>query len=226
VRLAARSLRRIVDQCVLELGADVVERIRERRRFGDLFAWPQGLWPGSSRLAGDTGTEPAPAAKKKGAKKEAPVIVFDTIRPNEWEQIYSVFSERYPNVKIDHSEVNTSTRRYVLPLTAFKQGRSVADVITGLSGNAALFRQANALEDLSVLPNYRFMPEHARTPDNITVATRIQYWCMSYNTNTVKQSELPRTWDDLLSPRFKGKLVMTIETSTKAISSPPRRPKI
>src|SRR4029077_8946290 len=86
-----------------------------------------------------------------GGKKEAAVIVFDTIRPNEWERIYSVFSARYPDVKIEHSEVNTSTRRYVLPLTAFKQGRSIVDVITGLSGNAFLFRQANALEDLSQL---------------------------------------------------------------------------
>jgi iron(III) transport system substrate-binding protein len=144
-----------------------------------------------------------------GARKEAPVIVFDTIRPKEWEQIYAVFSERYPDVKIDHSEVNTSTRRYVLPLTAFKQGRSVADVITGLSGNAALFRQANALEDLSVLPNYKFMPEHARTPDNITVATRIQYWCMSYNTELVKKADLPQTWEDLVNgKRFANKKLM------------------
>lgn len=145
----------------------------------------------------------------EGAKKEAPVIVFDTIRPKEWEQIYSVFSERYPDVKIDHSEVNTSTRRYVVPLTAFKQGRSVADVITGLSGNAALFRQVNALEDLSVLPNYKFMPEHARTPDNITVATRIQFWCMSYNTDLVKKAELPKTWEDLVNgKRFANKKLM------------------
>ena len=133
----------------------------------------------------------------EGAKKEEAVILFDTIRPKEWQQIYAVFAARYPNVKIEHSEVNTSTRRYVLPLTAFKQGRSVVDVITGLSGNAFLFRQANALEDLSVLPNYKFMPEHARTPDNITVATRIQYWCMSYNTARVKKEELPKTWEDL-----------------------------
>ena len=145
----------------------------------------------------------------EGARKEAPAIVFDTIRPKEWEQIYSIFSARYPDVKIDHSEVNTSTRRYVLPLTAFKQGRSIVDVITGLSGNAFLFRQANALEDLSVLPNYRHMPEHARTPDNITVATRIQYWCMSYNTSLVKKEELPKTWEALVDgKRFADKKLM------------------
>jgi iron(III) transport system substrate-binding protein len=143
------------------------------------------------------------------AKKEGPVIVYDTIRPKEWDKIYPIFAARYPDVKIDHQEVNTSTRRYVLPLTAFKQGRYVVDVITGLSGNAFLFRQANALEDLSVLPNYKHMPTYARQSDNITLGTRIQYWCMSYNTQLVKAEDLPKTWEDLVNgTRFANKKLM------------------
>jgi iron(III) transport system substrate-binding protein len=139
-----------------------------------------------------------PQAWLDGAKSEGAVIVYDTIRPREWEKIYPIFAARYPDVKIDHQEVNTSTRRYVLPLTAFKQGRIVVDAITGLSGNAFLFREANALEDLSVLPNYKRMPEYGRQPDNITVATRIQFWCMSYNTKLVRADEMPKTWEDLV----------------------------
>lgn len=143
------------------------------------------------------------------AKKEGPVIVYDTIRPKEWDKIYPIFAARYPDVKIDHQEVNTSTRRYVLPLTAFKQGRYVVDVITGLSGNAFLFRQANALEDLSVLPNYKRMPAYARQQGNITLGTRIQYWCMSYNTQLVKPEEMPKTWEDLVNgTRFANKKLM------------------
>jgi iron(III) transport system substrate-binding protein len=143
------------------------------------------------------------------AKKEGAVILYDTIRPKEWDKIYSVFSARYPDVKIDHQEVNTSTRRYVLPLTAFKQGRYIVDVITGLSGNGFLFREANALEDLSVLPNYKFVPSYARQPDGITIASRIQYWCMSYNTQLAKPEDMPKTWEDLVdSKRFSDKKLM------------------
>jgi iron(III) transport system substrate-binding protein len=150
-----------------------------------------------------------PQAWLDGAKKEGAVIVYDTIRPKEWDKIYPIFSARYPNVKIDHQEVNTSTRRYVLPLTAFKQGRYVVDVITGLSGNTFLFRQAHALEDLSILPNYKFMPQYARQPDNISLASRIQYWCMSYNTQLVKPEEMPRTWENLVDgTRFANKKLM------------------
>ena len=150
-----------------------------------------------------------PQAWLDAAKKEGPVIVYDTIRPKEWDMIYPVFAARYPDVKIDHQEVNTSTRRYVLPLTAFKQGRYVVDVITGLSGNTFLFREANALEDLSVLPNYKFMPAYARQPGNVSLSSRIQYWCMSYNTQLIKADEMPKTWEDLAnSDRLANKKLM------------------
>jgi iron(III) transport system substrate-binding protein len=150
-----------------------------------------------------------PQAWLDAAKGEGAVVVYDTIRPREWEKIYPVFAARYPDVKIDHQEVNTSTRRYVLPLTAFKQGRTVVDAITGLSGNAYLFREANALEDLSVLPNYKHVPQYVRQPDHITIATRVQFWCMSYNTKLVRADEMPKTWEDLVeSKRFADKRLM------------------
>jgi ABC-type Fe3+ transport system substrate-binding protein len=142
-----------------------------------------------------------PQAWLDGAKKEGAVVIYDTINPQQWSKIYSVFSARYPDIKIDHSEVNTSTRRYILPLTAFDQGRHLVDIVAGISGNVFMFRQAKALEDLSDLPNYSAMPAFARQPDNITVTTRIQYWCMSYNTQLLKSEDLPKTWDDLVTDK-------------------------
>jgi iron(III) transport system substrate-binding protein len=151
-----------------------------------------------------------PQAWIEGAKKEAPVILYDTTSPKDWQRIYRIFTARYPAIKIEHSQVNTSARRFVLPLTAYGEGRVVVDVIAALSGNASLFREADALEDLSVLPNYKKLPAYGRQPDNITVGSRIQYWCMSYNTDKVKPAELPRDWDDLVaSDRFAdGKLML------------------
>lgn len=144
-----------------------------------------------------------------GAKKEGAVVVYDTMQPRDWNKINSVFSARYPGVKIDHQTVNTSTRRYIMPLTSFKQGRTVTDVIINISGNTRLFREAQAFADLSDLPNYKFLPEFARAKDNITVTTRLRHWCLSYNTKLVKKEDLPKTWDDLVdSPLFVGKKLM------------------
>jgi iron(III) transport system substrate-binding protein len=150
-----------------------------------------------------------PQAWVDGAKKEGAVIVYDTMRLRDWDKIYSVFSARYPFVKIDHQEVHTSTRRYVMPLTSFKQGRTITDVIINISGNARLFREANAFENLSDLPNYKFLPEYGHAKDGITVTTRLRHWCLSYNTRLVKKEDLPKTWDDLVeSPVLAGKKLM------------------
>ncbi len=150
-----------------------------------------------------------PPAWLDAAKKEGPVILFDTMRPQDFAKVYSVFSARYPDVRIEHSEVHTSTRRYIMPLAAFEQGRRVVDVIMSLSGNVALFRAANAFENLSDLPNYKHLPEFSLTPDHISINTRLRYWCMSYNTKLVKKEDLPKTWDDLVSSKvFAGKKLM------------------
>lgn len=95
-----------------------------------------------------------PQAWIDGAKTEEPVIIFDTIRPRDWQKIQAVFADRYPFVKLDHQEVHTSTRRYIMPMTALKQGRHIADLIQPLSGLPSQSRTTEWLEDLSVLPNY------------------------------------------------------------------------
>lgn len=150
-----------------------------------------------------------PQAWLDAAKKEGAVIVYDTMQPRDWNKINAVFSARYPGVKIDHQTVNTSTRRYVMPLTSFKQGRHVTDVIINISGNVRLFREAKAFEDLSDLPNYKFLPDFAKVKDNLTVTTRLRHWCLSYNTKQIKKEQLPKTWDDLVdSPVLAGKKLM------------------
>lgn len=141
--------------------------------------------------------------------KEKEVIIYSTHRPKDWKKISDIFSARYPGIKVKQSEVRTSSRRYIRPLAAFKEGRYLTDITIGLSGNVYLFRQAGAFENLSDLPNYRNIPDEAKQNDHIVVATRSRYWCTAYNTRKVKKEELPRTWDDLVSSdRFGNKKLM------------------
>jgi iron(III) transport system substrate-binding protein len=40
------------------------------------------------------------------------------------------------------------------------------------------------------------------------VATLLSVWVQAYNTNLVRKEDLPRTWRDLLDPKWKGKLAV------------------
>jgi iron(III) transport system substrate-binding protein len=142
--------------------------------------------------------------------KEKVVNIYTTMRPKAWKKMNDIWKERYPGIKLKHSEVRTSSRRYIRPLAAFKEGRYLTDIVMGLSGNVYLFRKAKAFESVADVPNYKnFVDNDVKQPDHIAVPTRARFWCMSYNSKRVKKSDLPKTWDDLVnSDRFAGKKLL------------------
>ena len=148
-----------------------------------------------------------PKAWMDAALKEGQVDIYSTHPAQGLEEDRRRLDARYPKIKLNQQEVRTSaTAATSRPLAAFKEGRYLVDITIGLSGNVYLFRRAGAFADLSDLPNYKVIPEEVRQKDGIAVATRTRYWCLTYNTNKVKKSELPKTWDDLVNgDRFAGK---------------------
>jgi iron(III) transport system substrate-binding protein len=60
------------------------------------------------------------------------------------------------------------------------------------------------------------MPERYRDPRGQWTSTRISYFSIAYNTRLVPPAEAPRTYDDLLDPRWRGKLAWRVGTSSGA----------
>ncbi len=142
-----------------------------------------------------------PQAWIDGAKKEGEVKIWSTHYRKAWTKMERIFMERYPFIKVRQDRISNTARRVIRPLTAFRSGRILTDVITGLSGEAHLFESAKAFVDLRDLPSYDNVPKELHHPLGMTAVTRVRYTCMSYNTNKVKKSDLPKTWDDLVSNR-------------------------
>jgi ABC-type glycerol-3-phosphate transport system substrate-binding protein len=133
----------------------------------------------ASMLSGLDKELAVPQAWIDGAKKEGRVKIWTTYQRKPWGKMQRIFMERYPFIKVDHDRVNNTARRVIRPLTAFKTGRVLVDVITGLSGEAHLFQQAKAFVDLRELPSYDNLPKHLQHPDGITAVGRIRYYCMA-----------------------------------------------
>lgn len=140
-----------------------------------------------------------PKAWVEGAKKEGTVNVWTTYRRKPWKKMGDIFSERYPYIKLKHDRVSHTSRRVIKPLVAFKTGRVLTDVITGLSGSVHMFAAAGAFVDLRGLPAYNNVPKSLHHPQGLSAVGRIRYYCMSYNTQRVKKSDLPKTWDDMVN---------------------------
>jgi ABC-type Fe3+ transport system substrate-binding protein len=89
--------------------------------------------------------------------------------------------------------------RNIKPLVAYRNGTILVDIIEGLGVNLADYKAIGALQKIDDLPNVGNIPPDIHDPEGFWVAPRLRYWCMAYNTNTFKEEDLPKTWDDLLT---------------------------
>ncbi|MGE5537797.1 MAG: ABC transporter substrate-binding protein [Gemmatimonas sp.] len=133
-----------------------------------------------------------------GARKEGAIKISATWDPGQFKKMVEPFLERYPFIKHEYSR-GSRQERTMKPLVAFQSGRIVVDLVGGLGASFALYKQAGALEDMRDIPTFDAVPVGMRDEGGLWVGQRMRYWCMSYNTKLVKQEDLPKVWDDLLT---------------------------
>ena len=139
----------------------------------------------------------------KGAKKEGTVRVRLSLNEDQFVPIAKAFNERYPGVTATYTKA-VGRNRAVSPLVAFKAGTYTTDIAYGFMGAYHEYKNAGALERLDGLPVYDSVPADMKSEDGIALGYTKAYWCMAYNTNRLKASELPKTWDDLVVSKRLG----------------------
>ena len=164
---------------------------------------------GPDILQGWEAEHAVPADWIANAKKTGKLRIIGTWNPKEFNTMAKPFRERYPLLEINYVRGSSNTRTQQ-PLIAFKQGRHVADVLTGIGGAIFLFKEADALENLRDLPNFANIPEGMGSLNGIWAGIRTRYWCMSYNTNLMKKEDMPKRWEDLITSNrlHNGKLAL------------------
>jgi ABC-type Fe3+ transport system substrate-binding protein len=139
------------------------------------------------------------------AKKEGKLAWVSSIDEDAVKVVHDAFHKRYPEIEVQYQEASEEIRT-VRTLTEFKAGRTRLDVVMGVGGFMKEYRDAQALTPLADLPGYANYESPYRDPEHGWIGVRLQYWGVGYNTEKVKESELPKGWDDFTDPRWKGRL--------------------
>lgn len=149
------------------------------------------------------------------AEKGPPAKIVGTWDPQQFQKIEPVFHAHYPGIKISYSRSDRYNRA-INTLVALKEGRYIADVIVSFGRSYPDFKQANALADLRVLPNFKNLAAGMRSEEGDWVGSKITRRCLGYNTDRVKDvRDLPQTWDDILSnPRWQGGHLAVVNSYT------------
>jgi iron(III) transport system substrate-binding protein len=171
-------------------------------------------WPRQSGLAsvaaaagqGSLATYSGPDRLDKivaGAKKEGSLSLYTTIAEKDLPILVKPFEAKY-GVKVTVWRAGTDhvLQRAVAEASAKKYG---VDVIHfGSPEMEALSREQILLAVNS--PVHKDLQPGSLPPHREWAATLLSVWVQAYNTNLVKKESLPKTYKDLLDPKWKRKL--------------------
>jgi ABC-type Fe3+ transport system substrate-binding protein len=137
------------------------------------------------------------------AKKEGQLTWYTTQIVNQFarpaaEAFQKKYGIRVNYVRADSNEVTLRIQN------EGKAGRVQADVFDGTGATAAL-KQANLVARY-IPESAQRLPDRFRDKDGYWVATNLYVLTPAYNTELVKKGTEPRRFEDLLDPKWRGKI--------------------
>lgn len=131
------------------------------------------------------------------AKQEGGLIVYSVWDVEHIVKILDAFSKRYPGIKTNYWQ-GRNPEIVTRVLTEFQGGRASVDVI--LSDNAPpVLRAAGAIQPYETVQKDALIIHDPTIP---VVSLQIQ--ALAYNTKKMKAEDLPKTWEDIANPKYKG----------------------
>jgi iron(III) transport system substrate-binding protein len=139
-----------------------------------------------------------------GARKEGQVTVYSSmIADQALRPILDGFQAKYPFVKAQYVRDDPPQQLQKVMAEA-RAGRFVVDVLES-TGLEVPVRAANINQPFWSPETEAYGPEH-RDPEGYWAPTRFSYLGACYNTDLVKPADLPKSFQDLLDPKWKGKI--------------------
>jgi len=139
------------------------------------------------------------------AKKEGALTLYTTIAEKDLPTLTRPFEAKY-GIKVTVWRAGTSSvlQRAVAEASAKRYDVDVIHV--GSPEMEALAREQILLPVTS--PQHKDLQPGSVPPHREWAATLLSVWVQAYNTRLVKKENLPKTYADLLEPKWKGKLLL------------------
>ncbi len=141
----------------------------------------------------------------EAAKKEGKVVVYGTIVPQVMKLIEAGFEAKY-GVNIEYWR-GDATKVVDRVLTEWRAGRPGFDMVIGARGPLSLAKADGVYAKFTPASAANF-PAKFRDKDGQLTAWRVTPVGILTNTDLVKANDVPKSWDDLLDPKWQGKISM------------------
>src|SRR3979411_2952835 len=143
----------------------------------------------------------------EAAKKEGKVVYYTSIDLPLAEKIAKSFEAKYPGIAV---RVERTGAERVFQRIGQEYGSRIYAIDVGNSSDAAHFIAWKRNGILHAVVPEEFAkshpPEH-KDADGLFASFRVGMSVIGYNTNLVKAEEAPKSFADLLDPKWSGKMV-------------------
>lgn len=138
-----------------------------------------------------------------GARKEGVVTVYSSITVDDQKALVAAFERKY-GVKLQFWR-SSSESILQRAMVEYRGGRYEVDAIeTSAAEMESLHREKLLVEVKS--PHLADIAPAALRPHREWVGDRLNIIAAGYNTNLIRKQDVPKTYEDLLDPKWKGKL--------------------
>ncbi|HEX2229717.1 MAG TPA: extracellular solute-binding protein [Candidatus Binatia bacterium] len=141
----------------------------------------------------------------EAAKKEGRVSVYGTIIPQVMSQIQKGFEGKY-GINIEYWR-GDATKVVDRVLTEWRAGKPGFDMVIGARGPLSLAKPDGVYAKFTPASAANF-PAKFKDKEGHLTAWRITPVGILYNTELVKAADMPKSLDDLLDPKWHGKISM------------------
>lgn len=144
------------------------------------------------------------AVLEAGARREGALFIYTSMDLEESEPLMKAFTQKYPFIR---GEIYRASGEDVAQkiITEYRGRKYAADIFEGTGIDVAKFFNEK-FGQAFFTPRAGTYPRQAKDPQGLWVTTRYNMLVLAWNTNLIPLAEVPRRYEDLLDPKWRGKI--------------------
>lgn len=146
---------------------------------------------------------PQLAALIKGAQKEGVVDWANGLQPDEAAPVLTAFHKAFPCVTVQHTRVSDTDSRAAL-LREMQAGKFTYDVLDVSGTEIPDYEKAGLVKNVPWKSIFPEIQDVQLDPNSGLLSIGGSLKLVAYNTNKLKASQVPDTWQGFLDPSLKG----------------------
>ncbi|MDH3442534.1 MAG: extracellular solute-binding protein [Deltaproteobacteria bacterium] len=148
----------------------------------------------------------------EGAKQEGSVMFYTGLIVNQVVRpLKAAFEKKYPFINVEFFRGNSSRISQKL-LSEYQADRHDVDVLSGSTATSVV-QQAGFMQKF-FSPEFSRYSDELKDPNGFWGVTNVYFLTPAYNTQMVQPNEVPKSYQDLLHPRWKGRMIWSTSSSS------------